>query len=255
MQHQYPESRSLGAERDRINSFAGAPKRMDKENFDKELQARFPGNYHPFRSNGHPLNANIVYVGYNFSSSINNPFLDYWNKEHGYHYKAFQDQREADTKKLNDELKLKKAEIAAHNAKLPGRWHPTWIKTRHSSISSTRRNYIALTREIFGPKGIWVNTNIYRDTSSRQFQLRPRQKVVDEDNLVWLLRNCPEAIIVTYGNEACRVYEELRDRYPNLRPNIPSPHLTNMQIRKRDKQKVSGYQKLKQEIEKRRNSP
>ena len=120
-------------------------KRMDKEDFDKELRVRFPGNYHPFRSNGHPLEADIIFIGYNFSSSIDKPFLDYWDKEQGYKYKEFQDQREADTNKLNAELKLRKAEIAAHNAKLPGRWHPTWIKTRHSSISSTRRNYIALT--------------------------------------------------------------------------------------------------------------
>jgi hypothetical protein len=80
---------------------------MDKENFDKELQARFPGNYQPFRSNGYPLNANIVYVGYNFSSSINKPFLDYWDKEHGYNYKAFRDQREA--KEMSASFPLDKA--------------------------------------------------------------------------------------------------------------------------------------------------
>jgi hypothetical protein len=88
-------------------------------------------------------------VGYNFSSTINNPFLDYWDEEHGYNYKAFQDQREADTKKLNDELKLKKSEIAEHNAKLPGRRHPDWIKTRHSGTSSTRKQK----RAVPEPKG------------------------------------------------------------------------------------------------------
>jgi hypothetical protein len=230
-------------------------KRMDKEDFDKELRVRFPGNYHPFRSNGHPLEADIIFIGYNFSSSIDKPFLDYWDKEQGYKYKEFQDQREADTNKLNAELKLRKAEIAAHNATLPGRWDPRWIKTRHSSISSTRKNYVTLTRELFGPEGIWVNTNIYQGTSSRQFELPPYQRIVDEKNLVWLLRNCPHAIVVTYGNAACCTYEELLNGYPDLRPNIPSRHLTNMQIRKKDNQGMSGYERLKQLIKQQRNSP
>jgi hypothetical protein len=227
---------------------------MNKKTFDKELRARLTRNHHPFVSNGHPFDANIVYVGCNYSSSVDEPFLDYWDKEHGYDYRKFQNQREADTKQRNDELRSNRAEIAAANAKLPGRRHPDWKKMRHSSISSTRKNYVTLTREIFGPEGIWVNTNIYRDTSARQFQLARHQKIVDE-NLFWLLRNCPNALIVTYGNEARDAYQELRTHYPDLHPNIPSPHLTNMQIRKKDKRGVSGYEKLRINLQNLRNSP
>jgi hypothetical protein len=40
---------------------------MNKEDFDKELRARLVGNYHPFLSNGHPLDAKIVFIGCNYS--------------------------------------------------------------------------------------------------------------------------------------------------------------------------------------------
>ena len=125
---------------------------------------------------------------------------------------------------------------------------PAWIKMRHSSISSTRKNYTALTRAIFGDEGIWVNTNIYPHTAARQFQLTKQQKVVDKENLVWLVQNCADAIIVTYGNEACSEYRDLWKEYPGMPLNIRSSHLTDMQIRKKDPDGVSGYEKLKRAI-------
>jgi hypothetical protein len=193
--------------------------RMTRTDFDRDLRVllaqqakNFPANVqltpfwadkHPSTfSKGHPLAARLVIVGFNPSSSVSTPWMDFWHPQTGFNTGEFQKQRDKEVEQYNRTRS------------------PQQKKKR--SISKTRNKIYQLVKEVCS-KGTFVNTNIYWVSSPRAKQLARQHKT--RAPLQWLLKRIPRnAVIVVHGEGAKKTYRKLRITYRDPTSLIFAPH-------------------------------
>jgi hypothetical protein len=147
----------------------------NKTKFDSELRERL-AKYHPgvpFWASGpnglgHPLDARLVFVGYNPSSPPPKPWLTYWDAVSGFDM----------------------ARYDKDNPKKPSR---------------TRRNIYRIAAETLRPDITFVNTNIIWEVSSRKNHLK---SAIPGDFEWLLGCLSKEVVIVAHGKDAKQVLED-----------------------------------------------
>jgi hypothetical protein len=138
-----PRFRPLLFVRSKRVMFERIPTIMTKSEFHSNLQAQLAKGAFtmPFwasgkRDIGHPLEAKLVIIGYNPSSSPSDPWSVYWDPYKGFNMGKYQQ--------------------------------------NHPRVSPTRRNIYRLVKETIGPEPTYVNTNIFWTASRRKKDLKDK---------------------------------------------------------------------------------